>query len=370
MPVSLEQINLLLESFAPKTYAYEWDNSGFNINLNQKEITGVMICLDVTSEVIDEAAQHHCNLIISHHPLLFHSMKSIDALSYQGQCVNALIKNDISLYCAHTSMDTAPNGINRYLADALSLYNQEYLEETDVEQYVEIAVHVPERHARPVRAAMAAAGAGNIGNYSECTYNILGKGMFRPNAKANPFIGKSGEIETIDEIRISAVCPKSQLQKVLYAIHDVHPYEEPAISVLITSEPYDINAGLGIVGDIKKTETVSDIVSLIKEKLDMDLVRVAGDMDRKISRIAVCGGAAGDMASLAKAKGAQLYLTGEIKHNIYIEEQNMILVEAGHYDTEKCFCKLYAEGLQKLFDDVNYNVAIYVENLQRPYINY
>ncbi|MEA5003927.1 MAG: Nif3-like dinuclear metal center hexameric protein, partial [Christensenella sp.] len=273
------------------------------------------------------------------------------------------------LYCAHTSMDTTANGINRYLADALSLCNQEYLEETNVEQYLEVAVHVPESHACQVRAAMTAAGAGNIGDYSECTYNISGKGMFRPNSQASPFIGKTGAVETVDEIRISTVCPKGRLQSVLQAIHDAHPYEEPAISALVTCEPQTINAGLGIVGDLEKAETAESIISCIKEKLDIDLVRVSGDLDQMIDRIAVCGGAAGDMAGVAKAKGAQLYLTGEIKHNFYVEEQGMVLVEAGHYDTEKCFCKVYAQGLQKMLDDVNYKVAIYIASLHRPYVN-
>lgn len=369
MSISLKELELLIETLSPREYAYDWDNSGFNINLNNAEVTGIMLCLDVSEEIIEEATAKKCNLIISHHPLLFHAAKQINSETYQGKCIAALIRNDISLYCAHTSMDTAPQGINRYLADTLGLRNQEYLEETNVGRYFEVAVHVPESHVDKIRSAMSKAGAGNIGDYSECTYNIAGKGTFRPNDQANPYIGSSGNLETVDEVRVSAVCPECRLAAVLSAIRNVHPYEEPAISALVVSEPRSVNAGLGIVGDLEKATAASDVILEIKKKLEIDCVRAAGDLGRMISRVAVCGGAAGDMEALAKEKGAQLYLTGEIKHNFYMEAQDMVLIEAGHYDTEKCFCKLYAEGLQKLLDDVNYNVAIYIASLHRPYVN-
>lgn len=365
----LKEIGKLLEQLSPTEYAYDWDNSGFNVKLGNQEVRGIMVCLDVTGEVIGEAIKKDCNLIISHHPLLFHAVKCIDAGTYQGQCLSGLIKHGISLYCAHTSMDTAPQGINRYLANMLGLMNQEYLEETNVGRYFEVAVHVPESHVGKIRSAMSKAGAGNIGDYSECTYNIAGKGTFRPNDQANPYIGSSGSLEIVDEVRVSAVCPEYRLPAVLKAIRNVHPYEEPAISALVAAEPRSVNAGLGIVGDLEETMVASDVILKIKEKLDLGCVRAAGDLRRKISRVAVCGGAAGDMEGLAKEKGAQLYLTGEIKHNFYMEAQDMVLIEAGHYDTEKCFCKLYAEGLQKLLDDVNYNVAVYIASLHRPYVN-
>ena len=250
MPISLKEMELLIETLSPKEYAYDWDNSGFNIKLQNTEVTGVTICLDVSEEIIEEAAAKRCNLIISHHPLLFHATKQIDNGTYQGRCVAALIKNDISLYCAHTSMDTAPKGINRYLADMLGLRHQEYLEETNVGRYFEVAVHVPESHVGTVRSAMSEAGAGNIGNYSECTYNIAGMGTFRPNDQANPYIGSGGNLEIVDEVRVSAVCPEHRLPAVLKAIRNAHPYEEPAISALAAAEPRSVNAGLGIVGDL------------------------------------------------------------------------------------------------------------------------
>ncbi len=370
MPVSLAQVGGLLETLAPHSFAEDWDNSGFNVNLHNHDIRAIMICLDVTPEAILEAAEKGCQLMISHHPLLFRAIKQVDHRTYQGRCIEMLIKNNISLYCAHTSMDTAPRGINRFLANRLGLTDQEYLEETNIGHYVEVAVHVPHSHVQQVREAMSAAGAGKIGDYSECTYNISGQGTFRPANGANPYIGRTGNMETVEEMRISAICPEEKLQMVLDAVHSVHPYEEPAISALVAKEPKAVNAGLGIVGNLTEDRSVPDVLRQIKEKLDIDSLRVAGDTAKTIKRIAVCGGAAGEMAGIARKKGAQLYLTGEIKHNFYVEEHDMILVEAGHYDTEKCFCELYAEGLQTLLDDVNYNLAIYIASLHRPYVNF
>ncbi|WP_066683850.1 Nif3-like dinuclear metal center hexameric protein [Christensenella intestinihominis] len=370
MPVTLEQVGVLLEKIAPVGFAEDWDNSGFNVNLHNTDISGIMICLDVLPEVIEEAAEKGCNLIVSHHPLLFRATKQIDSNSYEGQCIQLLAERNISLYCAHTSMDSAPGGINTWLADQFKLGNRCYIKNGAIEHFYEVAVHVPRDHAATVRGAMAAAGAGQLGGYTECTFNIDGKGTFRPKEGAHPYIGQAGQLEEVDEIRISSVCSEKNLQTVLAAVRDNHPYEVPAISVLKTDEPQQVGSGLGIVGDLPLPLRAREVLDRLKESLKTDSVRVAGDLDRTIKRLGVCGGAAGDFADAAMGKGAELFVTGEIKHNEYAVRKDIILVEAGHFDTEKCFCQLYAQGLQKWLNDVNYNIAIYVTNLRRPYVNY
>lgn len=370
MPVSLGQVEALLEDMAPRTFAEEWDNSGFNVNLHNEDVGGVMICLDVTPEIIGEAAEKGCGLIISHHPLLFKAMKSVDTKSHEGKCLEALLRNGISLYCAHTSMDSAPGGINTWLADVFGLENRSYIENGSVEHFYEIAVHVPRENADAVRDAMTAAGAGKLGNYSGCTFNIDGKGTFLPEGGARPYIGTKGTAETVEETRISAICGERKLSEVLCAVRGAHPYEEPAISVLRTEEPRTVLSGLGIVGDLPREMKAREAVDILKAAIKTDSVRVAGDLEKNVSRVGVCGGAAGEFGQAAEEMGAGLFITGEIKHNYYIERNGIVLVEAGHFDTEKCFCELYAQGLQKRLNDVNYNLAIYVENLQRPYRNY
>lgn len=370
MPVTLEQVGAILENIAPVNFAEDWDNSGFNVNLHNTDVSGVMICLDVLPEIIKEAAEKGCNLIVSHHPLLFRATKKIDSETYEGKCVRMLVERGISLYCAHTSMDSAPGGINTWLADQFALTDRCYIQTGTTEHFYEVAVHTPRDYAEEVRRAMASAGAGKLGKYTECTFYIDGKGIFRPEHDASPYIGQEGKLETVDEIRISSICSEVDLQKVLHAIREVHPYEVPAISALKTDEPQYVSSGLGIVGDLPEPSRTTDILDRLKEILQTDSIRVAGRTDGKISRIGVCGGAAGDFAGASRSKGAELFITGEIKHNEYMAHMDIILVEAGHFDTEKCFCQLYGRGLQKWFHDVNYNIAIYVTNLRRPYVNY
>ncbi|MEG2360301.1 MAG: Nif3-like dinuclear metal center hexameric protein [Christensenella sp.] len=370
MSVTLKQTEALIERIAPREFAEDWDNSGFNVNAHNANITGIMICLDVSFEVITEAVQKGCNLIISHHPLLFNAVKNIDTDTYVGQCVAALLSHNISLYCAHTSMDSAPDGINTWLGDIFGLKNRRYIENGVCEKFYEVAVHVPKDFAEDVRAAMTAAGAGRIGDYSDCTYNICGKGMFCPNENAHPYIGTARKTEEVDEIRISSICSEKNLKNVLAEIRRVHPYEEPAISVLPTDSPRKLLSGLGIVGELPDRMSARDAVDMLKTALQTDSVRVAGDLNKEIGCIGVCGGAAGEFGEAARKMGAEMFITGEIKHNLYAERKDMILVEAGHFDTEKCFCELYERGLQKLLNDVHYNIAIYVTNLRRPYVNY
>lgn len=370
MSVTLEQVGVLLEDMAPRAFAEEWDNSGFNVNLHQCNIERVMICLDVTREVIEQAAEKKCGLIVSHHPLLFRAIKQVDTDSYEGRCLKMLIENGISLYCAHTSMDSAPGGINTWLADIFGLQNRRYLQKGVTEHFYEVAVHVPREQADAVRAAMTDAGAGALGNYSGCTFNIIGQGTFLPGADAAPYIGREGQMEQVEEMRISAICGAEKLKDVLCAVREAHPYEQPAISVLRTEEPQKLLSGLGIVGELPQKLKVKELLDRLKNALTTESVRVAGDLEGMIGSVGVCGGAAGEFWKEAAAMGADIFITGEIKHNQYIERKNIILAEAGHFDTEKCFCALYAQGLQKRLNDVNYNIAIYVENLQRPYINY
>ena len=370
MSISLKQVQVLIEKIAPPAFACDWDHTGFSVNLHNEEITGIMICLDVSEDVVRQAVEKRCNLILAHHPLLFRGIHNVDSDTYEGACVRALIENGISLYCAHTSMDASPQGINTYLADVVGLVRRSYLDDTIVEKYLEVAVHVPLNDAQTVRDAMAEAGAGKLGDYTECTYNIEGKGTFRPCDGAHPFLGERGKLETVDEVRVSAICSESDLSVVLSEIRRVHPYEEPAISAICLRDPQKELAGMGIIGELEKTESVRSVVARLKESLSIPDVRISGDLDLQINRIGVCGGAAGDLIEKAARMGAQLFITGEIKHNFYAARTKMVLAEAGHFDTEKCFCKLFADSLQKLMDDVNYNVDIYIANLHRPYVNY
>jgi len=370
MPLSMDKLGKMIEQIAPPHLAESWDNTGFNVHLHQNEVTGVLVCLDVSEAVIEEAAEKGYNMILSHHPLLFEGLKIVDNTTYAGGCIAKLLKHGISLYCAHTSMDSAEGGINTWLADLFGLEDRRSLLPSG-SAYYKVAVTVPSQNAESVRAAMGQAGAGALGNYTNCTYRVKGEGTFQPGAGATPFIGSKGVLERVEEEWIQALCAAEKLSEVLDAIRKTHPYEEPAIDVFeLKNVDYD-NTGLGVVGKLPLPMTAREVLNALKKGIETDSVRFCGELDRKIERIAVCGGGGSQLIPAAQKMGAQLYITGELKHHNYLE-QGMALVEAGHFDTEKCFCELFANGLQKALDAVEYSaVPVTVsELLERPYINY
>jgi len=369
MSVNVAEIGKVIESIYRPEYAYDWDNSGFQVNLNNNT-NHVLVCLDVTPQIIREAAELGCWLIVSHHPLFFRPKKTLDTLNYVDNCVIELIKHGISLYSAHTTADNAADGINARLADILGLENRTFLEPLVEEHYYKITVSVPTEYAENVKKAMATAGAGELGNYKGCNFTLTGVGEFVPNDEANPHIGKANQRETVEEAWIQALVPDSRLPRVLAAVRSVHPYEEPAIDVFMLKSPKRLKAGAGIAGDLKKDSTNGGIVRLLKDKLNLEAVRMRGEIENKVSRIALCSGAGGDFAEAAKKAGAQLFITGEMKHNYYVES-SIDIIELGHYESEKCFCAMMADSLQRALVDVKYNVTVRVaEKMEKPYFDY
>ncbi len=371
MVVSAKQVGQMIEQMAPLRYQCDWDKSGFHVQLNQSDVTGILVCLDVTPQVIEEAKQKQCNFILAHHPLLFRPVSCIDNASYEGRCAAALMESGISLYCAHTSMDAAGQGINVFLAQKLGIAHWDWLTPTAHKKYCEVSVYVPHTHANSVRLAMHDGGAGRMGNYSCCSFSIEGEGRFKPEEGAEPFIGKQGEVERVDEVCVTSICEQRKLPEVLTLMRTMHPYEEPAIHVTPMEHPSEVEAGLGVIGCFEQPKQMRVLLDEIKAALETDAVRFCGDLDDEIQTVALCGGGGSDLIELARSKGAQVFLTGEIKHNFYVAAEGMALVEAGHYDTEKCFCELTVKGLQTMANELNYKLSIYAtEKEKRAYINY
>ncbi len=362
------EIGKLINSFAYESYACDWDNTGFNINLNS-EVKGILICLDVTKTTITEAKNSNCNLIISHHPLLFNKINKIDTTDYVGECVQLLIANGISLYCAHTSMDGAKAGINYHLANALNLTNLQFLQPTYTQEYCKLTVYVPKINQEEILKELSKAGAGEVGNYSGCTFTSEGQGRFTPNEFANAAIGSANKQEVVEEVEISCICQKNKVQEITSQIKKVHPYEEPAIDVFEEYLNKEVLAGMGVMGECEEI-SCKTLLDKLKKEIETDCLRFSGELDKKVTKVAICGGGGGDLIRIGAKMGAQLFITGEIKHNYYLEK-NIALVEAGHYDTEKCFLKLMYNSLQKCLNDVQYNIDVYVSKTEsRAYINY
>lgn len=365
--MKLHELEKLIEEIAPLELAMDWDNSGTTL-AQHDNIERILVALDVTRDVLEEATSLKCDTILSHHPLVFHGFKRLDRQDPVGGLVLEAVRRGVNLYAAHTSCDCAPKGVNWHFAEQLGLKNLHILEPADQVDVYKLAVFAPVAAAALVKQAIFDAGAGELGNYRCVSFTTPGVGEFLPGKHAHPAIGTPGVPESVEEVRIECLCPRKRLNQVLSAILREHPYEEPAIDVYPLAYP-NTQGGLGIIGDLDVKMDASSFASYVKAKLGAACVKWGG-VNRPISRVAVVGGSAGEYFSLAAQLGADAFVTGEAKYNHFLDakEQGILLVEAGHYDTEVCFVHFMAQGLQKRLDALQYKVSVMESRLgQRPY---
>lgn len=338
-----------MERWAPKQLAYSWDNVGLQVGSASGTATKALITLDVLENVVDEAIREGADLIIAHHPLLFKSLKQIDIDSPKGRIIQKLISNNITVYAAHTNLDIAKNGMNDILSELLSLERTEHLIKEKTDKLLKVAVYVPENHEAKMRQALADAGAGYIGDYSNCTFRYAGTGTFKPEAGANPYIGKEGEIEQVAEMKIETIITEADLSAVLKDIHKAHPYEEPAIDIYALENKGE-TYGLGKIGKLENSMKLGEFAKFAKERLGMDHLRFTGDPDKEVATCAVLGGSGEKYIETAWRKGADVYVTGDVSfHNAQdAEAMGLAVVDAGHY-IEKAIKKEIASYLSKNF---------------------
>lgn len=281
-----QSIIQIVEEFAPKYLAYEDDKIGLQLGTLNKEIKKVMITLDVLENVVDEAIEKGVDLIISHHAIIYKPLKALRTDLPQGKLYEKLIKNDITVYVAHTNLDAAENGVNDTLASYLNLKEIELLEPSHSERLKKLVVFVPQTHQKVILDALTANGAGWIGNYSHCSFNMTGIGTFMPREGTNPYIGEEGKLEQVNEVRIETIIPESKQNQAIRAMLNVHPYEEVAYDIY----PLDRQGkayGIGRIGKLEDSMTLLDFSNYIKEKLHIDGIRVTGDLAKKVKKIAV-----------------------------------------------------------------------------------
>lgn len=354
--VNGHEIIRLFEQFSPKKYAMEGDKIGLQLGRLNNQVERVLVTLDVTEEVVDEAIAKNAGLIIAHHPLIYRPLQKIDIETTAGRIVEKLIKNDIAVYAAHTNLDVANGGVNDLLAGALGLTNTEVLVPSFEDQLKKLIVFVPEENAQEVKEAIGNAGAGAIGNYSHCAFTASGVGQFLPGEGTHPFIGNKGKLEEVREVRIETIVPESIEKRVLTAMLKAHPYEEVAYD-LYPLENKGESLGLGRVGTIPKM-TLRDFAGHVKKSLDVKTVRVVGDLDATVSKVAVLGGDGNKYYLSAKFKGADVYVTGDIyyhtAHDAMMAGLNM--VDPGH-NVEKVMKKGVVNLMNKLCQERNYNVS-------------
>jgi dinuclear metal center YbgI/SA1388 family protein len=347
--MQIKDIINVIETQAPLSIQESFDNAGVQVGNIYAEATGALLCLDVTEAVLDEAIERKCNLVISHHPLIFKPLKSLTGTTYIERCLIKACKNDIVIYSAHTNLDNATKGVNYHLAKKIGLTGINILS-PQKNQLLKLVVFVPQAHAQSVRNAILKAGAGNIGNYDYCSFNLDGEGHFRPGADANPFCGQKGELHTEKEVRIETILPTYRKSAVVKALLNVHPYEEPAFDLYpLANDCHSI--GSGIVGNLPEKEDADTFLHRIKTIFDAACVKHSVFPSSKhIRRVAVCGGSGAFLIPEAIAAGADIFITGEAKYNDFYDVENkIILAVIGHYETEIITKDIFKSIISKNF---------------------
>lgn len=338
-----------IENKYPLNLAYNWDNVGLIVGDFDNDIKRILVTLEANESIIEEAIENNIDLIVTHHPFIFKKINKINTKDLKGRLIHKLIKNDIALYSMHTNFDIAIDGLNDYFMEIMGFENTKILDVTHSDTLYKIAVYVPVSHEIIVREALGEAGAGYIGNYSHCTFNTQGIGTFKPENDANPFIGTVGEIESVKEVKIETIVPSKLLQKTIENMIKSHPYEEVAYDVYKLENNGDL-VGLGRYVSLNDKISLQDLCEEIKLKLNMDYIRVVGELDTKIKKIAVVTGAGSDMVSLAKSKNCDVIITGDVKYHEAQDalDMGMCIIDCGHFDTEDIFKDVMKRFLDKL----------------------
>ncbi len=333
MNVRVRDIYNFLDGIAPFNTAMDFDNCGLLVGNMGEKIDKVLLSLDVTEDVIDEAKRIGVNLIISHHPVIFTPIKRLSFDSITGM----LIKNNINTICAHTNLDMASKyGVNACLANAIGLKDTEPLHVEKVKSYKKISVFVPKGGEDKVIDAMCENGAGKLGNYSKCSFITQGEGRFKPEEGANPYIGEIGVCEKVPELKAELICPEDKVSSVIKAMINAHPYSMPAYDIFNEEDSVcEEWFSCGLVGNLENDMTSEEFAMLVKRSLNCTGLRYT-KVNRKIKRVAVCSGAGGDYLKFASEKEADAFVTGEIKHHeiLNANKLGLLVVDAGHFRTE------------------------------------
>lgn len=323
-----------LEDWAPKEIAWGKDNVGLQIGTTEREIKNIMLSLDLNKKVVDEAIRKKCNFLITHHPLLFRPLKRIDIhQSKTAKLVESIIKNDLTLYSAHTNLDYTKDGVSFQLAKKLKLCNIKFLNNL-TENKVKLVVFVPEENLLKVANAVHEAGGGIIGEYSNCSFRTEGTGTFQGSEASNPFLGEKEKIESVKEIKLEVLVDSWIILKVIKAVTSVHPYEEPAYDIYPLKNK-NVNYGSGAIGILKSPMKKSEFLAHISRQLRIKNFRYSNGRSKSISKVAVCGGSCSDHLEEAINSGADAFITADVKYHAFQDAEDRILfVDAGHYETE------------------------------------
>lgn len=361
MPARTNDITNIMEKFFPLQLAESWDNAGLQLGSLHAPVSRVLIALDVDQEVMQFARQERVELIITHHPLIFNSLKSVDFDSPTGRLLKELIDADITVYSAHTNLDAAERGLSQVLAERVGLEDIRPLDAHRAENLMKLVVYVPYEHEPAVRKAVLDAGAGHIGQYRDCSYRSMGTGTFRPLAGSRPFLGQEGILEEVAEIRLETVLPAAMSGQVVQAMLNAHPYEEVAYDLYNLANPGPIYS-LGRAGQLGTAVTLADFSRQVKSRLGLDYVQVVGDQGRMVRKIAVVSGSGASFISKASEQNCDVLVTGDLKyHEARLAlELGLAVVDAGHQGTEQIVAEYVRDLLAAETQAMDLNIDLLV----------
>lgn len=332
--ISVKDVTDYLESIAPLSYQESYDNSGLITGNPQAEVKGIMICLDSTEDVIKEAIEKGCNLVIAHHPIIFFGLKKITGKNYVERTVLLAIKNDISVYAIHTNLDNVSNGVNSMIGEKLGLEKLNILSPKSA-LLRKVVTFCPINDAEKVRNALFSAGAGNIGNYSECSFNLVGEGQYRGNEASNPVKGEKGKRHTENEVRIEVIFENYRQNQVISSLLASHPYEEVAYDI------YDLinknaRVGSGMIGELSEGQGEKEFLIDLKKKMKASSIRHTSFLGRPVNKVAICGGSGSFLLADAISAGADVFITADYKyHQFFDADGKILIVDIGHYESEQ-----------------------------------
>ncbi|WP_442844624.1 Nif3-like dinuclear metal center hexameric protein [Leeuwenhoekiella sp. H156] len=357
--MNLKTIINNLESFAPLANGEDFDNVGLLVGNPDSEVFGILVTLDTLEKTVDEAIAKNCNLIVSFHPIIFSGLKKITGKNYVERVVLKAIRHDIAIYAIHTALDNLPQGVSKGMCDALGLENRKTLipKKGAIKK---LTTYIPQDAFEMVRNALFKAGAGNIGNYEECSFSLEGEGTFKGNEASNPVVGSKGELHTEPEKQLHITFEARLESKVLSALFSTHPYEEVAYEIT-TLDNANQNIGMGMLGDLPEALEAMAFLNRVKQVFKAEGIRHSALPEKPVKRVAVLGGSGSFAIEAAKAAGADAYITADLKyHQFYQAEDQLLLVDIGHYESEQYTKNIMADFLTKKF--TNFAVVLSEEN--------
>lgn len=354
-----------LEKLAPLSYAEGFDNVGLLVGDEQTKVSKVLVTLDTLESVVDEAIEKEANLIVSFHPIIFSGLKKITGKTYVERVVLKAIRHNIAIYAIHTALDNSNLGVNHQICQQLNLKNTEILL-PQKETLFQLVTYVPADKAEELRLALFKTGAGGIGNYDSCSFNSDGIGTFRANENARPYIGKIGEIHLENEVRISLIFTKHLKGSVLKALKENHPYEEVAYEIF-RLENENQTIGMGMLGELDTKMEEEEFLAYLKEKMNVNVIRHSKLLNKDIQKVAVLGGSGSFAISAAKQKGADVFISSDLKYHDFFQAENRILLaDIGHYESEQFTKDLLTAYLSEKFP----NFAILKSEINTNPIHY